>query len=158
MFKIQTMNKIAAAGIEALEKNGCQVGENIKYPTGLLLRSADLHEMEFPESLLAIARAGAGYNNIPVDRCTEEGIVVFNAPGANAQAVKEQEICSLVMASRDILGSIAGYNPSPEREKKSPNWSRRKNLLLPDRNCWARRWASSAWARWAPWWQTWAWT
>ena len=107
MFKIQTMNKIAAAGIEALEKNGCQVGENIKYPTGLLLRSADLHEMEFPESLLAIARAGAGYNNIPVDRCTEEGIVVFNAPGANAQAVKEQEICSLVMASRDILGSIA---------------------------------------------------
>ena len=100
MFKIQTMNKIAAAGIEALEKNGCEVGENIKYPSGLLLRSADLHEMDFPESLLAIARAGAGYNNIPVDRCTEEGIVVFNAPGANAQAVKEQEICSLVLASR----------------------------------------------------------
>ena len=78
MFKIQTMNIIAAAGIEALEKNGCQVGENIKYPSGLLLRSADLHEMNFPESLLAIARAGAGYNNIPIDRCTEEGIVVFN--------------------------------------------------------------------------------
>ena len=89
MFKIQTMNNIAAAGIEVLEKNGCQVGENIKYPSGLLLRSADLHEMNFPESLLAIARAGAGYNNIPIDRCTEEGIVVFNAPGANAQAVKE---------------------------------------------------------------------
>ena len=106
MFKIQTMNKISAAGIEALKKNGCEVGENIKYPSGLLLRSADLHEVDFPESLLAIARAGAGYNNIPVDRCTEEGIVVFNAPGANAQAVKEQEICSLVMASRDILGSI----------------------------------------------------
>ena len=107
MFKIQTMNKIAAAGIEALEKAGCEVGEDIRHPSGLLLRSADIHEMRFPDSLLAIARAGAGYNNIPVDRCTEEGIVVFNAPGANAQAVKEQEICSLVMASRDILGSIA---------------------------------------------------
>ena len=106
MFKIQTMNKISPAGIEALEKNGCRVGENLDNPSGLLLRSADLHETRFPESLLAIARAGAGYNNIPVERCTEEGIVVFNAPGANAQAVKEQEICSLVMASRDILGSI----------------------------------------------------
>ena len=107
MFKIQIMNKISAAGIEALEKFGCQVGENIRHPSGLLIRSADLHDAEFPDSLLAIARAGAGYNNIPIDRCTEEGIVVFNAPGANAQAVKEQEICSLVMASRDILGSIA---------------------------------------------------
>ncbi len=106
MFKILTMNKIAEAGIETLQKNGCEVGENVRNPSGLLLRSADLHEMEFPDSLLAIARAGAGYNNIPVDRCTEEGIVVFNAPGANAQAVKEQEIASLVMASRDILGSI----------------------------------------------------
>ena len=106
MFKIQTMNKIADAGIEALKKAGCEVGEDIRHPSGLLLRSADLHDMCFPESLLAIARAGAGYNNIPVERCTEEGIAVFNAPGANAQAVKEQEICSLVMASRDILGSI----------------------------------------------------
>ena len=107
MYKIQTMNKISPAGIAALEKYGCRVGETLDNPSGLLLRSADLHEASFPESLLAIARAGAGYNNIPVERCTEEGIVVFNAPGANAQAVKEQEICSLVLASRDVLGSIA---------------------------------------------------
>ena len=107
MFKIRTMNKIAAAGLEALLNNGCEVGEEIADPQGLLLRSADLHETELPESLLAIARAGAGYNNIPVEKCTEKGIVVFNAPGANAQAVKEQEIASLVLASRDILGSIA---------------------------------------------------
>ncbi|MCR5138205.1 MAG: 3-phosphoglycerate dehydrogenase [Oscillospiraceae bacterium] len=107
MFKIRTMNKIAAAGLEALLNNGCEVGEEIADPEGLLLRSADLHETELPESLLAIARAGAGYNNIPVEKCTEKGIVVFNAPGANAQAVKEQEIASLVLASRDILGSIA---------------------------------------------------
>ena len=126
MFKIQTMNNIAAAGIEALEKNGCQVGENIKYPSGLLLRSADLHEMNFPESLLAIARAGAGYNNIPVDRCTEEGIVVFNAPGANAQAVKEQEICSLVMASRDILGSIAWVQSIAGEGEKIPELVEKK--------------------------------
>ncbi len=106
MFKIQTMNKISPAGLNALEKFGCEVSENVKYPSGLLLRSADIHGMQFPETLLAIARAGAGYNNIPIDRCTEEGIVVFNAPGANAQAVKEQEIASLVLASRDILGSI----------------------------------------------------
>ena len=126
MFKIQTMNNIAAAGIEALEKNGCQVGENIKYPSGLLLRSADLHEMNFPESLLAIARAGAGYNNIPIDRCTEEGIVVFNAPGANAQAVKEQEICSLVMASRDILGSIAWVQSIAGEGEKIPELVEKK--------------------------------
>ena len=107
MFKIQTMNKISPAGLEVLENFGCEVGEEIEDPQGLLLRSADLHEAELPESLLAIARAGACYNNIPVDLCTEHGIVVFNAPGANAQAVKEQEIASLVMASRDILGSIA---------------------------------------------------
>ena len=107
MFKIQTMNKISAAGLDALKKYGCEVSESVKHPSGLLLRSADIHEMDFPESLIAIARAGAGYNNIPIDRCTEEGIVVFNAPGANAQAVKEQEIASLVMASRDILGSIS---------------------------------------------------
>ncbi len=106
MFKIQTMNKISSAGLTVLESFGCEVGEEIEDPHGLLLRSADLHEAELPESLLAIARAGAGYNNIPVDLCTERGIVVFNAPGANAQAVKEQEIASLVMASRDILGSI----------------------------------------------------
>jgi D-3-phosphoglycerate dehydrogenase len=120
------MNNIAAAGIEVLEKNGCQVGENIKYPSGLLLRSADLHEMNFPESLLAIARAGAGYNNIPVDRCTEEGIVVFNAPGANAQAVKEQEICSLVMASRDILGSIAWVQSIAGEGEKIPELVEKK--------------------------------
>ena len=131
MFKIQTMNKISPAGIEALERNGCTVGENVRNPSGLLLRSADLHGMEFPESLLAVARAGAGYNNIPIDRCTENGIVVFNAPGANAQAVKEQEIASLVLASRDILGSIAwvqsisgeGENIPALVEKKKSDFS-----------------------------------
>ncbi len=120
MFKIQTMNAIAQAGLDALKNNGCEVGEDLTDPDGLLLRSADLHEWEIPESLLGIARAGAGYNNIPVSRCTEKGIVVFNAPGANAQAVKEQEICSLVMASRDILGSIDWVRSIEDRGEEIP--------------------------------------
>ena len=106
MFKIKTMNAIAPAGIEALERRGCTVGEEVEAPEGILLRSADLHDYPLNPELLAIARAGAGYNNIPVAECANRGIVVFNAPGANAVAVKEQEIASLVLASRDVLGSI----------------------------------------------------
>lgn len=106
MFDIKTMNTIAPAGIEALEHRDCRVGPDVEAPQGLLLRSADLHSYAFNPELLAIARAGAGYNNIPVADCAEKGIVVFNAPGANAVAVKEQEIASLVLVSRDILGSI----------------------------------------------------
>jgi D-3-phosphoglycerate dehydrogenase len=106
MFKIKTMNAIAPAGIEALERRGCTVGEDVEAPEGILLRSADLHDYPLNPELLAIARAGAGYNNIPVAECANRGIVVFNAPGANAVAVKEQEIASLVLASRDVLGSI----------------------------------------------------
>jgi len=100
------MNNISPMGIEVLERRGCQVGIAVDSPDALLIRSADLHGSNFPPSLLAIGRAGAGYNNIPVDRCAEQGIVVFNSPGANAEAVKELELCSLVMASRDVLGSI----------------------------------------------------
>jgi len=82
------------------------VGADIENPQGMLIRSADLHTCEFSPDLLAIARAGAGYNNIPVECCAEKGIVVFNSPGANAEAVKEQILCSMVMASRDVLGGI----------------------------------------------------
>ena len=106
MYKIRTMNKISASGIEVLEKRGCQVGEAVENPDALLIRSADLHQSPLPPSVLCIARAGAGTNNIPVEDCAEKGIVVFNSPGANADAVKELEMCSLVMASRDVLGSI----------------------------------------------------
>ena len=106
MFNIQTMNTISPAGLEVLEKKQCKVGPDVEKPQGLLLRSADIHNVEFGPELLAIARAGAGYNNIPVEDCTEKGIVVFNAPGANAEAVMEQEICWLILCSRDIVGSI----------------------------------------------------
>jgi len=106
MYNIKTMNSISLAGIEVLERKGCKVGKDVAKPEGMLIRSADLHEYEFNPELLAIARAGAGYNNIPIEDCAEKGIVVFNSPGANAQAVMEQEICSLVMSSRDVLGAI----------------------------------------------------
>ncbi len=106
MLKIKTMNTISEHGTGALEKRGCLVGPEVENPDGLLIRSANIHGMEFGENLLAIARAGAGFNNIPIEECAERGIVVFNSPGANAEAVKEQEIASLVMASRDIVGGI----------------------------------------------------
>lgn len=120
MFNILTMNTIAPAGIEVLERRGCRVGPALDRPDGLLLRSADLHQVAFPASLLAIARAGAGTNNIPLERCTEEGIAVFNAPGANAEAVKEQEMAALVMCSRDVLGSIAWVRSIADRGAEIP--------------------------------------
>lgn len=105
-YRIKTMNHIAARGIECLEERGCTVGEEVENPHGLLLRSANLHDYVLEDSLLAIARSGAGTNNIPLDKCCDRGIVVFNSPGANAEAVKELILCSMVMSSRDVLGSI----------------------------------------------------
>ena len=106
-FRIQIMNHIAERGIAALVERGCTVGKDVPDPQGILLRSADLHDYPFGDSLLVIARSGAGTNNIPLDLCCDRGIVVFNSPGANAEAVKELIICSMVMSSRDVLGSIA---------------------------------------------------
>ena len=105
-FRIQIMNHIAERGIAALVERGCTVGKDVPDPQGILLRSADLHDYPFGDSLLVIARSGAGTNNIPLDLCCDKGIVVFNSPGANAEAVKELIICSMVMSSRDVLGSI----------------------------------------------------
>ena len=120
MFEIQTMNAISPSGIEVLEAKGCHVGPEVEAPQALLIRSADLHSYDFPPQLLAIGRAGAGTNNIPVEACTEQGIVVFNSPGANAEAVKEQEICAMVLASRDVLGSIEWVKSIAGRGEEIP--------------------------------------
>lgn len=104
MFHIKTMNKIAPVGLNQLPKEDYQVSGDWDKYDGVIVRSAKLHEVEFPEELLAIARAGAGTNNIPIDRCNKAGIVVFNTPGANANAVKELVIASMLYGSRDILG------------------------------------------------------
>ena len=105
-MNILTLNKIAACGTDRLGDN-YTVGDAVENPVGVLVRSAAMHDMAFPDSLLAIARAGAGVNNIPIDRCSEEGIVVFNTPGANANAVKELVIAGLLLASRKVVPAIA---------------------------------------------------
>ena len=117
-LRIQTMNHIAERGIELLRERGCVVGEEVEDPHAILLRSADLHSFSFGESLVAIGRSGAGTNNIPLDKCCEKGVVVFNSPGANAEAVKELILCSLVMSSRNVLGSIEWVKSlKPEGDK-----------------------------------------
>ena len=105
MYDILTLNKIAKVGLDVLGDNYA-VSDDRTNPDGILVRSAAMHDMEFGDNLKAIARAGAGTNNIPVDKCAEEGIVVFNTPGANANAVKELVICGLFLASRDITEGV----------------------------------------------------
>lgn len=106
MFDILTLNKIAEQGLEKFTADNYTVSDDAKNPDGIILRSFSMHDMELPDSLKAVARAGAGVNNIPIDACTEEGIVVFNTPGANANAVKELVISALFLASRNITGGI----------------------------------------------------
>ncbi|MBQ9066727.1 MAG: phosphoglycerate dehydrogenase [Clostridia bacterium] len=110
MYNIQTLNKISAAGLGQLDPAKYHVGDDVANPDAIIVRSAKMHDMELPESLLAIARAGAGTNNIPVDQCTEKGIVVFNTPGANANAVKELVIAALFLTSRKIVPGIEFAN------------------------------------------------
>ncbi len=104
--KIQLMNKIAACGTDLFPAAAYDVDVEISEPDALLVRSASLHDTVFAPSLRAIARAGAGVNNIPLDRCSESGIVVFNTPGANANGVKELALAALILASRNVVGGI----------------------------------------------------
>lgn len=103
--KIYCLNNIAKVGTDRF-RSGYQLVDKIDEAAGVLVRSADMKDMSFPDDLRAIARAGAGVNNIPLDRCAEAGIVVFNTPGANANSVKELVICGMLLAARDVLGGI----------------------------------------------------
>ena len=105
MYNILTLNKISKVGLGKLG-NKYNVSDECSNPDGIILRSYKMHDMELPESLRAVARAGAGVNNIPIDKCSEKGIVVFNTPGANANAVKELVICALLLSSRKIVQGI----------------------------------------------------
>lgn len=105
-MKVLSLNKISQAGLAHLEKKGYEYGESISDPDAILVRSASMHESPIPSSVKAIARAGAGVNNIPVDLCSEKGIVVFNTPGANSNAVKELVVAGLLLSSRKIVDSI----------------------------------------------------
>ena len=126
MFKIQTLNNISPIIHESLSADMYTVSNEEPTPDAILVRSAAMHDMALPDSLLAIARAGAGVNNIPIDKCSEQGIVVFNTPGANANAVAE-----LVMAGL-----------------------KRKRASSSAPSCGIRSWPSSAWAPSARWWPT----
>ena len=106
MYKLLTLNKIAACGLNNFDRAKYEISDAIDDPDCIILRSFSMHEMELPASLAAVARAGAGVNNIPLDKCSEKGIVVFNTPGANANAVKELTIAGLLLASRDIVGGV----------------------------------------------------
>ena len=106
MYHIKTMNKISPVGLNTFDREKYLISDGDTNEDAILVRSAKLHDYEFPSNLLAIARAGSGVNNIPLDRCSEKGIVVFSTPGANANAVKELVLCAMLMGSRDVDGGI----------------------------------------------------
>lgn len=106
MYHIQTLNKISAAGLKRFDPEHYQVSDSQTNPEGIMVRSAKLLDMDFPSELLAIARAGVGVNNIPIERCSVAGIAVFSTPGANANAVKELVLCAMLIGSRDIPGAL----------------------------------------------------
>ena len=108
-YKIKTLSGISEIGLEKFGEK-YEINGNTESPDGIILRSASLHEMEFPQSLHCIARAGAGVNNIPIEKCAQNGIVVFNTPGANANAVKELAMAALLFSSRRIIDGITWVN------------------------------------------------
>lgn len=110
MKQIKLLNKIASVGTNRFNKNEYEISTALDNPDAILVRSASMHEMDLPASLKAIARCGAGVNNIPLDKCADQGIVVFNTPGANANGVKELTIAALLLASRNIVGGIEWAN------------------------------------------------
>jgi len=127
MYQIHCLNPIAKVGLKNFTEQ-YEVTGDVKAADGILVRSASMHEMELPDGLLAVARAGAGYNNIPIDKCAEKGVVVFNTPGANANGVKELVIAGMLLAARDVVGGIewvkaskdnADIAKAAEKEKKN---------------------------------------
>lgn len=115
MFKYHCLNPISAVGLDKFSEKYAST-DDVKEADGILVRSAAMHDMELSDNLLAIARAGAGVNNIPVDKCAEKGIVVFNTPGANANGVKELVIAAMFLASRDVVGGIEWVNANKDDE------------------------------------------
>lgn len=123
--KINCLNPIAACGLDMLDDN-YEIVENTSEADAILVRSAVMHDMELPEGLLAVARAGAGVNNIPLEKCAEQGIVVFNTPGANANGVKELVIASMLLAARDITGGIQWCRDNSDNENVSKDAEKAK--------------------------------
>ncbi len=138
--EIFCLNNISRVGTGKFRKGYTLVSE-IDHAAGVLVRSADMKEMSFPDTLRAIARAGAGVNNIPLERCAEAGIVVFNTPGANANAVKELVIAGMLAASRDFMGGAAWVKENREDPNIQKTTERRRRRILPEMRLRARSWA-----------------
>ncbi|MCQ2456348.1 MAG: 3-phosphoglycerate dehydrogenase family protein [Clostridia bacterium] len=119
MAQIKLLNKIASVGLNVFDKSKYEISTEFDDPQAIMVRSAAMHDMEFGKNLLAIARCGAGVNNIPVDECAKKGIVVFNTPGANANGVKELAIAALLLASRDVIGGVKWAGTLTEDVAKS---------------------------------------
>ena len=131
MFQYYCLNPIAQVGLEKFTDE-FEKTENANEAQGILVRSAAMHDMELSDNLLAVARAGAGVNNIPLDKCAEKGIVVFNTPGANANGVKELVIAGMLLASRDIVGGINWVESAKEDENiaKATEWNRQRIIRI----------------------------
>jgi len=129
MFQINCLNPISKVGLDRLTAD-YKVIDNMNDAEGVLVRSASMHELELPENLLAVARAGAGVNNIPLDKCAEKGIVVFNTPGANANGVKELVIAGMLLAARDVVSNGSRH---PGIMRILPNLQKKKRRNSPVR-------------------------
>ena len=132
MIQIKTMNAISPVYEESLPPSAYAVGPEEANPQAILVRSADLHAAEIPDSLLCVARAGAGYNNLPIDVYARKGVVAFNTPGANANAVKE--LTGFCWPAGRSPRESTGARPLRKRARPSPPWWKRENLSSPARN------------------------
>ena len=129
MYKILTMNTISPIYKEILPAEEYEVSPTVENPDAILVRSADLHEFALPQNVKCVARAGAGVNNIPLDAFGEKGVVVFNTPGANANAVKELVLAGMLLASRDIVGGIARASRSRAKRASPSRWKKARTNL-----------------------------
>ena len=147
MFQYHCLNPIAEKGLGLFDEE-YKKSEDLQECDAVLVRSAKMHDMELPESVKVIARAGAGVNNIPVKDCAEKGVVVFNTPGANANGVKELVLAGMLLASRDIVGGIEWVAKEKDQEDID------KLAEKQDARSWARSWVSSVLVPSEQWWQT----
>ena len=139
-YKIQTLNKISGCGLNRLDRDNYEIASEINNPDAILVRSADMHQMELPGSVKAVARAGAGTNNIPVSELTEKGVVVFNTPGANANAVKELVILGLLISSRPVIYANQWANSLAGKGDEIPDLAEKgkSQFVGPELTGWAR--------------------
>ena len=141
MYKILTLNNISPRGLDRLPRDSYEIASEVQHPDAILLRSFKMHDMQIPPGLKAVGRAGAGVNNIPIDRMSKAGIVVFNTPGANANAVKELVVAGMLLACRNICHAWQYTNELKESSNEALNKQvEAGKKSTPVSNCPAGRW------------------